>query len=282
VIHIRSDSFVDPASVPIQRSENTYVFSGSVSAMGIVIEKEDIVIDGAGYTLMGPYNGSQTLWIIGEGPNQTVPANETEIWSIGIDTATNAIGDLTIRNLNIQNFSIGMYLWTPNITVTGNAIIDGIVGIMVSGDNNTISGNYIANNKNGVYFGSNQPGNILTGLTISENRFVDNLRQLSGCVCVDYNTTEIKHTWDDGKKGNFWSDYNGTDSNGDGIGDSPYVIDALNLDRYPLVQSSIVPPTVTADIHVELALAATALIVATVGVVVVFRRRKKKENKNIL
>jgi hypothetical protein len=283
VIHIRSDGSVDPASVPIQRSGNTYVFSGNVSAMGIVIEKEGITIDGAGYTLMGPYNGSQTLWIIGEGPNQTVPANETEIWSIGVDTATNAIGDLTIRNLNIQNFSIGMYLWTPNNTVTGNAIVDGIVGILVSGDNNTFSGNYIANNKNGVYFGSNQPGNIPTGLTISGNRFVDNLRQLSGCVCVDYNTTETKHTWDDGKRGNFWSDYNGTDSNRDGIGDTPYVIDALNLDRYPLVQSSVVPPTVTADIHVELALAAAALIVASVVGVVVFRRKKKKTvNQDVL
>ena len=282
VIHIRSDGSVDPASVPIQRSGNTYVFSGNVSARGMVIEKEGATIDGAGYTLMGPYNGEQTLWIIGEGPNQTVPDNETELWTIGIDTATNAIGQLTIKNLNIQNFSIGMYLWTPNNTVTGNAIINGIVGIMVSGDNNIISGNYIANNKNGVYFGSNQPGNIPAGLTISENRFVDNLNQLSGCVCEGYNTTETPHTWDNGNRGNFWSDYNGTDSNGDGIGDTPYVIDALNLDRYPLIQSNIIPPTVTADINLELALAATALIIATVAVVVVSKRRKKKENRETM
>jgi hypothetical protein len=282
VVHIRSDGSVDPASVPIQVSGNTYVLTGDFSTQGIVIEKEGITIDGAGHTMMGPYNGSQTLWIIGEGPNQTIPANQTEIWSIGIDTATNAIGDLTIRNLNLQNFSIGMYLWTPNNTVTGNAIVDGIVGILVSGDNNTISGNYLARNKNGVFFGSNLPGNIPTGLKISGNRFVDNIRQLSGCVCVDYNITEIKHTWDDGKKGNFWSDYNGTDSNGDGIGDTPYVIDALNLDRYPLVTSSVTPPTVTADIHVELTIAASVLIVVVIVAAVVFRRRKKKETPDAL
>jgi hypothetical protein len=55
-----------------------------------------------------------------------------------------------------------------------------------------------------------------------------------------------KDFWDAGypSGGNFWSDYNGTDSqNGsyqnqtgsDGIGDTPYVIDANNTDRYPLM-----------------------------------------------
>ncbi len=183
VVHIRSDGSIDPSSVPIQVSGNTYIFTGDISAQGMIIERKGAVIDGAGHRLMGPYNGSQTLWIIGEGPNQTVPDNQTETWSIGIDTATNDIGGLTIRNLNIENFSIGMYLWTPNNTITGNAIRDGIVGILVSGDNNTITGNYIADNKNGVYFGSNQPGNIPTNLKISDNQFVDNIRQLSGCVC---------------------------------------------------------------------------------------------------
>ena len=45
--------------------------------------------------------------------------------------------------------------------------------------------------------------------------------------------------------GNFWSDYNGTDvykgpyqneTGSDGIGDTPYVIDANNTDRYPRLQ----------------------------------------------
>jgi len=45
--------------------------------------------------------------------------------------------------------------------------------------------------------------------------------------------------WDDGypSGGNYWSDYSGVDVNGDGIGDTPYIIDADNQDRYPLMHS---------------------------------------------
>lgn len=40
--------------------------------------------------------------------------------------------------------------------------------------------------------------------------------------------------WDDGVEGNYWSNYTGIDSNQDGIGDTPYTIDASNKDNHPL------------------------------------------------
>ena len=57
---------------------------------------------------------------------------------------------------------------------------------------------------------------------------------------VDYIVGNI---WDNGYPdgGNYWDNYNGTDSDGDGIGDTPYNIsnDGSKRDRYPLIQSKI-------------------------------------------
>jgi hypothetical protein len=39
--------------------------------------------------------------------------------------------------------------------------------------------------------------------------------------------------WDNGVEGNYWSDYNGTDANHDGIGDTPYLIDTRDRDYQP-------------------------------------------------
>jgi hypothetical protein len=51
------------------------------------------------------------------------------------------------------------------------------------------------------------------------------------------------NTWDDGypSGGNYWSDYNGYDSDHDGIGDTPYFIDENNTDHYPLMVQYVIP-----------------------------------------
>ena len=54
------------------------------------------------------------------------------------------------------------------------------------------------------------------------------------------------NTWDDGTHGNYYSDYNGTDTNGDGVGDTPYAIPGgSNLDHYPkMMPYPNLPPVV--------------------------------------
>ena len=65
---------------------------------------------------------------------------------------------------------------------------------------------------------------------IFNNNFIDNRAQVGN--------EDSTNMWDDGKVGNYWSDYHGTDANGDGIGDTPYEMNSKNTDRYPLIKPS--------------------------------------------
>ena len=272
-IRILPDGSLDTANVPIQRNGDVYTFTDDVCAQ-LVVDRDNIVIDGAGYILYGTYNGTRTdSWVVGQGPDQEY--NDTMPWTIGIDLATKDRHDLTIKNLNIKNFYIGTYLYTSNNIITGCAVSDNIVGILLSGDSNIITSNYIARNEQGIFFGVNTPGDEPLNIVLTHNSFVDNDVQFSGCFCEGYNTTEAVHTWDDGKQGNYWSDYNGTDADGDGVGDTPYVIDVQNQDRYPLTELAATPPPAPSKLSIEVLVVAVALPIIIVAAVVAYYKRKK-------
>ena len=275
-VFIKSNGNVEPSSAPIQRNGNTYTFFENVYA-GLVVEKNGVVIDGAGHTLHGPYNGThENLWVIGEGADQVSPGM-TIPYSVGVDLGGDASG-LTIMNLNIKNFSIGTYIWTKNNSFISNSVSECIVGVLLSGSDNNVTRNYLEKNEIGLFFGTNQPGTVPLNLTVSHNSFQRNVRQLGGCLCSDdYNASEPIHTWDDGREGNYWSDYNGSDIDFDGIGDIAYVFDPQNQDRYPLMASLVSPPTVASgnpDYVLVLVLVAAAL--ATVVFVAALRIRSKR------
>ena len=87
----------------------------------------------------------------------------------------------------------------------------------LEGANNTFYANYVANNSVGVEIGvysSSQPLNT----TVYHNDFVKNAQQTE-VIGLDHSDF-----WDNGKEGNYWSNYTGLDDNNDGLGDSPYVI----------------------------------------------------------
>jgi hypothetical protein len=73
----------------------------------------------------------------------------------------------------------------------------------------------------------------LIGNVFYDNNFIDNSQQ-----AVTYGQHS---TWDNGVMGNYWSDYAGNDLNHDGIGDTPYTIDANNTDRNPLTKLFAIP-----------------------------------------
>jgi parallel beta-helix repeat protein len=272
-ILIKEDGTISPSTVPIQRNGDTYTFTGDIYAT-IKIFKSNIALNGAGHTLWGEYTGgnSDLLFIGSDGE----PYNSTQTCTIGVDLGLNVEG-ITVSGLNVKNFSIGIYMWTQNNTLTSNAVSGNVIGIMLSGSNTTVANNYIANNSFGVFYGfNNGDGDVPDDIIITGNCFEKNRIQLNGCQCDSYNTTEPPHNWDNGSIGNYWSDYNGTDTDGDGIGDTYYVIDILNQDRYPLIEKPVTFAATQPNSLNGLIFGAVFIGIAIVVGIGLWRIRKKK------
>jgi parallel beta-helix repeat protein len=89
---------------------------------------------------------------------------------------------------------------------------------------NIIAENTISNNGMGLYIRSSNN-------TIYHNNFIKNEYGHAS----DIKTNSWNNTYPSG--GNYWDDYNGTDDDGDGIGDIPYNIsDGSNQDFYPFME----------------------------------------------
>ena len=275
-IFILPDGTVSPANVPIQRDGDVYTFTDNVFDP-ILVQKSNVTLNGDGFKLMGPLTAMdiKSQIILGLGPNATI----TVQYVIGLDFDKTVSG-VTVKNLNISNFSIGIYIRTTYNTIIENSFSNNIVGVLLSGSANNVTKNYIADNRQGLFFGFEQidhnAGNIPSDITISQNSFIENEVQLTGCVCKVYNFSEARHSWDNGKVGNYWSNYNGTDPDHDGIGDTPYIIDVLNQDQYPLMHSPASPPTTLVPTWL-IVLVVAAPIIVVAALVFILKVKKKSQ-----
>lgn len=258
-ISIKADGSIDPSNAPVQRNGDVYTLTANVAGFGdgIIIEKDHVTLNGAGHLLRG--NGG---------------------YGAGIELF--ARNNITIENATVENYMYGMRLeQSAHCVVFHCSVKNNTHGIfLLSSTYNNIEENDVMTNYDGISlmsFSNNNSiirnnitqntGTITGGLclfsssnnSIYHNTFADNFLDVYDAAwdCPDSGLTSASiNFWDSDYPpgGNYWSDYNGTDLylgpaqdqiDSDGIGDAPYVIDANNIDHYPLM-SPWTPPDAAA------------------------------------
>ena len=168
-IYIEADGSIWPSAAPISTVDHvTYTLTADIitnittGSGAIIIQRDNIILDGAGYTLQG-----------------TQVSNSTGIMLTGTN-------NVTIRNVQITSFGCGVMLNSSDYdTLTGNTITENSgPGVELdSSSNNNIAGNNITANSGsvepfddfvtsttgyGVWLNSSND-NSVTGNTITEN-----------------------------------------------------------------------------------------------------------------
>jgi parallel beta-helix repeat protein len=132
---------------------------------------------------------------------------------------------------NVLNGDMGILIEGPDYAVFKNNIVECKTGLSVTCTNSAIYENNVNNSTTSIILNSNS-FNAETG----NNTFYHNNFMLSTKNLEVLNPSRYDEHWDNGKEGNYWSSYNGTDTNKDGVGDTPFQIDGNNTDLYPLMQ----------------------------------------------
>ena len=207
-------------------------------------------------------NGAEGIILSGNGGNNSVVRNNiegNEFYGMNLISASNNL----VESNNVSNcrwHGIKLWMSSCNNVIRGNNVTGCKVGIEVSYSSNgnlILENDFSMNNWSGVNIGYRIPesgpeqggaannsfiGNSVTDnnvgiyLIYSRNNTIlhNNIQGNNASIIVYGSFTNI---WDDGypSGGNYWSDYNGTDADHDGIGGAEYSIDSSNVDRYPLM-----------------------------------------------
>jgi len=257
----------------IGENKVTTIIDGNMNATVVAVTADNVTI--SQFTIRNGGKRYAGISLSSSGNNIT----DNILWNnwCGISfehySAYNVIADNNITN-NL-NGVVGE-LWYDSMII-GNTLKDNLLGIWMGpySSRNTIAFNDITNHwsegismwqsSNNTFEGNNitdnNRGGHWAGITIgfqvgfsSGNKFFHNNIANNGKQ-IDLQGQEEPIMWDDGypSGGNYWSDYTGVDkfsgpyqneTGSDGIGDTPYIIDENNRDRYPLTEpeDQWVPP----------------------------------------
>jgi parallel beta-helix repeat protein len=195
------------------------VVNGQDADFVISIMADDVSIKG--FTIRKSFARTLDSGIRATSNNNTISHNKIIGIYDGI-VLSSSVYNTVSDNIMISNSNTGASLyWSSLNEFSDNAILNNTTGIsLVISSNNKFSGNTVANNSVGVSISLNSPSNAFY-----RNNFYDAIQIWSG----------TRNVWDYAGEGNFWSNFNGTDSDPDGIADVPYIIDESNRDNNPLM-----------------------------------------------
>lgn len=213
-------SYVEISNIKIINSNEHAIFApftyDSCNFSNIVIDN----VEQHGIILQGSYT---TLY------NCNIGTRDSDGEAIKIRGSNNVI-----RNCKTTGFKTGvLVLINANKNIISKSdIINCDVGIdiRINSDENIVTNCNIYGNRKGIVIWQDSTQN-----TIYNNNFWKNN--------IDAED-EDNNIWHSDGVGNYWDDYTGIDSDGDGIGDQPYVISDNVVDEYPLIDM-ILPEEIT-------------------------------------
>jgi len=170
--YIRADGSIDPPTAPITTTDNvTYTLVGNISsdACAIIVERDNIIIDGAGYTLQS--TGGGTGIVLSERNNVTIKDMEIIAFYYGVGLSSSS--DCIVSGNNItNNFYVGIALSSSlNNVISGNNVANNInrgISLVSSSSNMVIENNMLSNGGYGcVCFESSSDNNVISGNNIT-------------------------------------------------------------------------------------------------------------------
>ncbi len=205
----------------IMTSINNIIDGNTISQTSYAIH---LTLSSTGNTILNNSLAGKTIAVYSTSDTPTVHHNTITDSAYGIYLYNCRNGQVYYNTFTSTSYGIRLYHASVTASyhnVRNNKIIGSDWALDLSNSNyNTITGNWLQENTYGIYMYQSSYN------TVYRNNFLQNNMQVSAGTGTN--------TWDKDGNGNYWSDYTGTDSNGDGIGDTPYQI-SIGRDNYPLM-----------------------------------------------